>query len=332
VSPPRDGEWDEHLAAYPEATIYHTRLWARILAASFPRLRDESRWIERAGARAAFPLYAWSRAGGWLTTRQSSFPFLYGGPVPGTEGDPDFLQAALEETVRTGGSWRVLLSPFAEPGRGVPAGAPGFQAEAETTHVLRLPSTVEEFWDHVLTTAKRNDVRRVTKKGVQVRRGGSDEEVRGVYACYRQSFERWGSRPGFVYPIGFYSAMLRAGGDAVRLYLAESEGRLLGGAFVLRWNGHVHYHAGYFDHAARALRPNVVLQERIIREAIEDGFRDYDFLPSGGNRGVEEFKEGFGGVRTPVPCFVHLSAPHRILARIRRRSPNPPEARGASTP
>ena len=35
--------WDEHLARFREATIYHTRIWARILVAAYPDLQDESR-------------------------------------------------------------------------------------------------------------------------------------------------------------------------------------------------------------------------------------------------------------------------------------------------
>jgi hypothetical protein len=307
--------WDEHLAGFPEATFYHTRLWARILAEAYPELLDESRWIESAGARAALPLQTWRRLGGLLTTRHSSFPFLYGGPVPRRIGDRDLLADALGELGRGRRSLVCVSNPYAP---GACETLPAVTATHDATHLLELPSRHEEFWDNVLTTAKRNDVRRLTKKGVSIRLGGTAEEIATVYGFYRRSFERWGGTPGHVYPRALYHAMIERGEGNVRLYLAEYEERIIGGTFVVRWNGHAHYHAGYFDHEARSLRPNVLLQERIIRDAIEDGLRDYDFLPSGGNRGVEEFKESFGGKRTELQRYEYRAMLHRLVGAVRR--------------
>jgi hypothetical protein len=309
-----DGNWDAHLAKYPEATFYHTRIWARILAAGFPRLEDESRWIGAGARRAALPLYLWRRMGGLLATRQSAFPFLYGGPVPRWVDDHDLLAETLADLGRGGRSLVLVSNPFADGKRATHA--EGVQEVADATHILELPRTADAFWDS-LTPAQRNDVRRLTKKGVVLRVGSTPAEVRWVYQFYRASFDRWGGEPGMVYPETLYQAMVAIGGPAVRLYIAEFEGRLIGGAFVARWNGRVHYHAGYFDHAARALRPNVLLQERIIRDAILDGYRSYDFLPSDGNAGVESFKESFGGVRTPLIRYLYRTPLHRLSDRIR---------------
>ena len=308
--------WDAHIAGFPETTFYHTRVWAEILLRAFPGLRDESYWLETEGGRAAVPLFTWRRLGGLLTTRHSSFPFLYGGPVPRRLAQRDLLTELLARQGQGGASLVVVTNPFA-PGEAKPL--PSVSVTEDATHLLRLPSDYERFWDHVLTTSKRNDVRRCTRKGVIIRTGRSEEEVATLYRFYRESFARWGARPKLVYPEALYQAMIHLGGENVRLYIAEHEGKIIGGAFVPRWNEHVHYHAGYFDHAARALRPNVLIQERIIRDAIAERFCDYDFLPSGGNRGVETFKEGFGGVRTLIRRYEYRSPTHRWIDRLRRR-------------
>ena len=307
--------WDEHLERFSEATFYHTRIWARILSAAYPGLRDESRWIEHSGERAALPLQTWRRLGGLLETRHSSFPFLYGGPVPRRIGERDLLAESLAELGRGRRSLVCMGNPF-DPGACDPPGAVAVTQDA--THLLTLPAQHEDFWDNVLTTAKRNDVRRLTKKGVTIRLGDSSDEIATVYGFYRQSFERWGGAPQHVYPEALYRAMIERGEGNVLLYLAEFEERIIGGTFLVRWNGHAHYHAGYFDHAARALRPNVLLQERIIRDAIAGGLRDYDFLPSGGNRGVEEFKESFGGKRTEIERYEYRASMHRVVDKLRR--------------
>lgn len=328
-----DAAWDSHLARFPEATFYHTRTWARIVTRAFPGLEDRSRWLDIGRGRVALPLYGWRRLGGLLTTLQSGFPFLYGGPIPRLVSDRDAVPDVVRSLSRGGESFLVIPSPFgATPGGEGPDGRTDLaedpagwetprrvQVESDSTQAFRLPSRFEEYWEKTLTTAKRNDVRRLAKKGVSIRRGQGRDDIAAVYRFYRASFSRWGGRPGFVYPEEMYHAMVDLGGENVRLYLAEFEGKIVGGAFVLRWNGRAHYHAGYFDHDARALRPNVLLQERIIRDAIEDGLTEYDMLPSGGNVGVEAFKESFGAVRLPMRRLRYQAPLHRIVDSIRGR-------------
>ena len=232
-------------------------------------------------------------------------------------GGIDLLDCLAERLSTSRASVVLMGSPFGSTREAPPPG--GYLAEEETTHLLPLPGTFDRYWEETLTTSKRNDVRRCSKKGVRIRIGGSDEEIRAVYRFYRQSFSRWGASPDLAYPEALYRAMVRLGGGHVRLYIAEADGRIIGGAFVPSWNGHVHYHAGYFDHGARSLRPNVLIQVEIVRHAIEEGQKDYDFLPSGGKPGVEAFKEGFGGTRTPVRRLSRQGVPHRLLARLRGR-------------
>lgn len=322
-TPGSDEAWDATIARSPEGTIFHTRLWARVLHASFGQVRDVSRRRHVGPAAGAapsaeaeeflLPLYAWKRAGGILTTLHSSFPFLYGGPVPArTTGGVELLPAALRGLSQWA-SVRMTGNPFA--GVSEPASIVGFRVETDATHLLELPATEEGFWDGVLTTAKRNDVRRLGKKGVVIEESRDEADVAAVYRLYLASFLRWGGRPRLVYPELFYQSLVRLGGESVRLTVARFEGRLLGGTFTLRWNGKVHYLAGYFDHESRSLRPNVLLQVESILRAIRDGHRWYDFLPSGGHTSVEEFKESFGGRKTDFPVYIRTGPLHRVLGR-----------------
>ncbi len=329
-----DAAWDSFLAGHQEATIYHTRIWARIIRRAFPRVEDRSRWIETDEGRTALPLFAWKRLGGTGRRFNRASRFSMADPSRAAS-EAGISSRSSSGRRRAGRSSLILVSnpfgpaPAREEIRGATASSRersarelprGVEVETDCTQILTLPTRFEEYWDHTLTTAKRNDVRRLAKKGVMLRCGGSDAEIAAVYGFYRSSFARWGGRPGFVYPEDLYRAMIDLGGENARLYLAEFEGRIIGGAFILRWNGRAHYHAGYFDHEASPLRPNVLLQERIIRDAITDGYTAYDFLPSGGNPGVEAFKESLGGVRVPIERHLFRPPVHRLL-RILRGSP-----------
>lgn len=336
-----DEEWDEALASAPEATYFHTRAWARLVIRSFSNCRDLShRWNDpKSGQAHLVPLFEWSRLPR-PATRHSSFPFLYGGAVPAfdPDGSPVLFRLALalahgDRSVRiTGNPFEPLTSALhpADPESVGPAHPPAdaesdslerlrYARRLDTTHVRTVPETDSAFWDDELTPARRNDVRRLTKKGVAIEETRAQEDADAVYQLYLHSFERWGGRPGFVHPPGFYRELARD--PAVRFTVARHEGRILGGTFAVRWNSKVHYLAGYFDPEARSLRPNVLLQIDSIRAAIAGGFRWYDFLPSGGHVAVEEFKEGFGGRRLAFPVLERRGLLHRWVDRVRPAGP-----------
>jgi hypothetical protein len=317
---PSDAEWEGLLAGRREATFFHGPVWAAIVESSFPQLQDVTRVLADDDP-GVLPLFAWRRVGGLLTTLHSSFPFLYGGPVParGRRGQ-SLLGLALAFLARSPASVRMIGNPFAQPaGEGAPSSEgdspPGFRFRLEATHLLQLPATEEGYWEGALSTAKRNDVRRLAKKGVAIEESRDAAVADQIYAFYLASFARWGGRPGLVYPREFYRNLLRMGGDAVRLTVARHGGVVIGGTFTVRYNGIVHYLAGYFDHEQRALRPNVLIQVESIQRAIRDGYRLYDFLPSGGHRSVEEFKESFGGKRTEFRVYERSGWAHRLLRR-----------------
>ncbi len=307
--------WDAFVAAHPEGTIFHTRAWARIVRAGFPRLNDVSRIVQLEAIPGVLPLFLWSRAGGLFRTLHSSFPFTYGGPVPAIdEAGEDLGRPLLPRLRHSFCSWRVTGNPFAEirrPEADRPP-PPGFTAEKDATHLLALPETEAAYWDGVLTTAQRNDWRRLAKKGVRVEETHRPQDIDAIYDLYRASFPAWGGAPRFAHPRGFYRALLAHGGDAVRITVVRHEGRLAGGSVVLRWGGKAHYLAGYFDRSARALRPATLLQIESVLCAIRDGYRWYDFLPSGGHASVEEFKAGLGGQRTPFPVWTRRGGLHRL--------------------
>lgn len=313
------------LADEPDATFFHGRTWARIVCASFRGVTDASIWIDSGGRPVLVPAFDQARALGLLVTRQSSYPFAYGGPAPTRDREGRSLFGlALSHLQTRGVSVRVTGNPFASDApsdRASDTPTPtGFHRLEDATHLLELPATVDAYWQERLTTAQRNDVRRLSKKGLVIEQTRASSDVDAVYELYVRSFARWGGAPPFAHPRAYYHSLVEIGGDAVRFTVAKVEGRVIGGNFTIRWRGRAHYLAGYFDPEARSFRPNVLLQVDSISRAIEDGCAWYDFLPSGpGHESVAQFKEGMGGVRRPFPVWTSTSAARRVVNLLRRR-------------
>lgn len=348
----KDGDgsrlWARILDAHPdEATIFHTREWGRHVASAFPQLEDRSFLFEVESSSGisqhVLPLFAWVRARGLLTTEQSSFPFQYGGPIPTVDaaGEP-VLPRVLERLGQRQTSFRIAGNPFgapfeagfgahsqphaethAEPHSEASVGATsgslpnGWTVSEDFTHLRSLPETDSAFWDDELKPGRRNDVRRMTKKGLLLE-DGKPEDVPDLYRLYLESFDRWGGRPAFVHPEDYYGRLGDLPEGWVRFTVARWEGRTVGGVMALRYAGKVHYLAGYIDAEFRNLRANVLLQIDSIRHSIAEGYRTYDFLPSGGNPPVEAFKEGLGGARVPFPVHEKSSLAHQVVHSLRR--------------
>ncbi|MEZ4648935.1 MAG: GNAT family N-acetyltransferase [Candidatus Eisenbacteria bacterium] len=391
-----DADWDAEVERQAEGTIFHTRLWARITTESFPELRDRSSWVEvttdAGSSRHLLPLLEWRRGGGLVTTVHSSFPFIYGGPLPlRGAGGRIVLPEVLEHLETLRGAVQVTGNPLmsavrpARRGRdprsraddarsrrrkadAARTGAVAAAARLEPTHrrdrgrwnrrernrtngrVRRRPAVgwgdelvarsaaweCAELLTHpphlpgdsrapsgTTASCPAPPERRASphQEGVSVGESRSAEDVSAVYRLAQEASlpERWGGTPTFLHPERFYQNLVALGDRYVRFSVARFEDAVIGGVFALRFGRAVHYFAGYMDADAKAQRPNVLLQVDSILQAIRDGFAFYDFLPSGGSEPVEQFKEGFGGVRYPVPVFTRRSLTHRLLARARGR-------------
>ena len=84
--------------------------------------------------------------------------------------------------------------------------------------------------------------------------------------------------------------------NTLRIYLAEYEGEALSAAITLNFAGVTTYLYGASSNQKRNLMPNYIMQQHMIRWAIETGCREYDF---GGifnttiDNGLFKFKAGF---------------------------------------
>ena len=147
----------------------------------------------------------------------------------------------------------------------------------------------------------RYNVRLGARKGVTVRCAQTPDDVRAWYTLYQTTSER--DRFG-IHPLAYYLHAwdLFAPSDTLKLFLAESEGRLLAGIFVGLCAQQAIYLYGASSNEQRQLMPNYVLQWEAIRWAKARGATVYDFwgIPETEDEdeamaGVYRFKRGWGG-------------------------------------
>jgi hypothetical protein len=315
-----DQEWDAVVDASPHATFFHSREWARLWqgytggaltpAGRLARLDDGVVALLPAVEKTVLDLPHVGRLSTSLRTVMSSYGSTYGGWVSATPLTAKHHRALWERT----GKLNISLSqnPF-DPGL-TAADLPW--TRADVTQIVELPDTVEELrrsWSRGHVSA----VNKAARGGLTVVPATTARQWRDYVRVYGLSLERWGT-PAVVHRDELFEAMARSTSGQVRLWVVEHEDRVIAGAICLYQGTTVMYWHGAFDAGLQHLRAAPLLHAEIMRRAIDDGYRWYDFNPSGGNVGVMTFKARFGAQERAANSLVSDGSLKQNLRRVRQ--------------
>ena len=146
------------------------------------------------------------------------------------------------------------------------------------------------------TQSHRRKVRTGAKKGVEIKICGQE-----MIPEFTRIMVETGLRDNFVTrDEKYFSNMLKNLGDHCRLYMAFCEGEPIAGTLAILFGDKVWYLYGASSNVRRETMPNYSLQWEMIRWAIENKCRIYDFRGVSGDLdesnplyGLYKFKKGF---------------------------------------
>lgn len=172
--------------------------------------------------------------------------------------------------------------------------------QPEWTLKINLTGSEEEILAQMKQKGRYN-IKVAEKAGVKVREGETTKDVKDFYTILQKTGERDGF---FIHDSAYYERLLTAAreNDFGKLYLAEHNGRVIGGILVTFYGNTGMYYYGASDHELRALMAPYLLQWTAIREAKKRSLKWYDFLgiapPNDHDHpwvGITQFKTRFGG-------------------------------------
>lgn len=180
----------------------------------------------------------------------------------------------------------------------------------------------------------RYNVRVALKNNVTVTIGNRDDLKR-----FHEIMVETGARDEFVIRnLAYFEKMydMMAPTDNLRLYLAHFEGNIVAGTIAIKYGDKVWYLYGASSNSSRNVMPNYLLQWEMIKWAIEEKCRIYDFRGVSGDLsednplyGLYRFKKGFSGeftefigdidlVYSPIMKFA-IDKGERIYRNLRRK-------------
>ena len=160
--------------------------------------------------------------------------------------------------------------------------------------ILKITQKTEEEIFKGYSEKTRYNIRVATRKGVTVRHSRNAEDLKTFHKLY----EITGIRDKIASrPYRYFERMLEAFDEKqLRIYVAEFEGEALSAAIAINYGKKVFYLYGASSNEKRNLMPNYLMQQEMIKWAVETDCNLYDF---GGvfildkSNGLFKFKEGF---------------------------------------
>lgn len=283
-----DARWDEFVSKYPHHLIFHTSIWAQILKSSYDAklayyvLEDKGEWL------LAIPGMLIGR---FLRLWYSLVP--YGGFIGNKEYIPTFLET-LTKDIR---KYKIDRLEIVDPEVSQPSEIRGFVGNESYRHILNLENkTEEDIWKNYKPNLRRT-IKEAMDAELSVEKIRESKEVELFYKFYLESMRR--QRGVVHYPLelfrGIFSLIEQGKGD---MFFAKYEGILIAGIVIIYSEDTAHYFHGGSLSKYLNLRPNDLLFHTAIKEVMQRGKKQFDFLGSAKNmRSLIQFKEKWGTQR-----------------------------------
>lgn len=284
--------WEDLVSTDVTSTFYHTPLWHELVVKTFKNYRNASKgFVFNDGTKAVFPFIEVKSRGFFRgeSRLKSSICGGYGGIISNGTLAEEQQQQINNFITSMRASISIECNPFAE-GYTLPD---SFSRKRDFVHFIPLEKGEDSIYKNLSRGAKRS-LNRADEQGVVVRRIQAQEELKSYFEVYRSTLKRWGDATRVTFPEKIFNTMFHKGGDAVKIWVAEKESKVIAVLTLVYWNRMVHgFHAAalkeYFDCC-----PNNILHMEAIRDAIKNNYRYYDFGASGEMEGVIRFKESMG--------------------------------------
>ncbi len=289
--------WQSFVDDCPSATFFHTPEWYAVWQEYLGYQYTANLLIFKNGKKVLFP-YCWRKRMSGLMKEYISGPVgTYGGPLSN-----DSLNDREKNKINAYFQQIKLLQIRANPLNDIIEKS--FFLKEDTTQMVKLEKDLNS-----ITAKWSNNHLRSLKKGLknnlQTKEAKQLSDWERYFEIYQDSLRRWGSNTSSNYDWELFDVLRKIDNKKCKLWLIQKEGRILSGCICFYFNQHVVYWHGASLESSFSMRPVHVLHYKIIENAMDNNFAWYDFNPSGGHSGVEQFKKGFGTVEMSTNVRSH---------------------------
>lgn len=284
--------WDAYAMKSAGSSLYHLTAWKDVIEKTFGHktyyLIAEDRKGNAAGVLPMVHLKS-IYFGNFLV----SLPYFnYGGVCADSTEARDMLVEAAINTGKTLGVRHLELRHSANHDMGLPV------KSAKVSMLLELPGSAKELLDS-FPSKLRSQVKKPEKEGLKARVGGI-EEFESFYSVFSTNMRDLGTP---VYPKAFFKNILeRLPGSSwiATVYMKDIP---VASGFLAGFRGTIEIPWASALREYNRLSPNMLLYWTVLKFAVDNGWRVFDFGRSTPGEGTYKFKQQWGAA--PLPLFWH---------------------------
>ena len=287
--------WEDVAKNCIYATFFHTPYWADLIGKTFV-CQDVTRgFLFEDGTRAVLPLM--KRKTSFIRTSDdyiSGIPYVYGGPIAEKALRKEQFAEIIEYVNATFKRYNTILirgNPFT-------ANFPlkGYQEVKDCSHVSELYKYKDEenLFKSYSPRYRTYIKRAIESNSLVVKEAITSNEYDLLYTLYQQSIRHW-DKSLTNYPLALLRNVYNLKNNHIKLWAVYCEDIMIGGDIILYWNDHCCMWLSYHNRNYSHLHARRYLIHNISLDGIKKGIKLYDFLQSGGIKGVEKFKRSLGG-------------------------------------
>jgi FemAB-related protein (PEP-CTERM system-associated) len=284
-------EWNRYVESNPAASLYHRAEWQALIKETFGHSGYYFSARDKTGnITGVLPLIRLrSRLFGDFMV---SMPYFnYGGAVA---DHPLIEQHLMEAAAQQGARIGVSHIEFRDD---TPRGELPARTE-KVNMILQLPDNQDELWQS-FTPKLRAQIRRPQREKPQVLMGGV-EYLDDFYAVFSRNMRDLGTP---VYSRTFFRNILDSFPDTSQLIVVRLADRPVAAAFLIGHRDTLEIPWASTLSDVNRLSINMLLYWEILKYAIKQGYRNFDFGRSSKDSGTYRFKQQWGA--QPRPLYWH---------------------------
>ena len=292
------GRWSAYVERHPDGTLYHTLAWQDVVREAFGHAPRYLLYEEGDAVRGVLP--AFRVACPVLGAKLISLPYDIGSSLLTTDERAE--RALVARAVELARESRVSYLELRCGERHPVIEAMGFRSSEPVLLSDIVLDDAEKVWSRV-SKKHRQYVRLAERQGVAIREATSLDEYHTFYQVYLRVFRAFGTPPYGARYMDVLWHRLHAG-QLVRVFLAEANGRCVGGQLLLRHGATLINKLTITLAEAEPLRAATALYARAIQWGLELGCRRLSLGSSSrAQTGLRTFKERWGAQSRPAVVY-----------------------------
>ena len=312
--------WEDIAGNCVYATFFHTPYWSQLMERTFSYRDITKGFIFDDGTRVVFPFMLRKKKclKGTLSSVDyiSGALFVYGGPIAdGAMTRQKFAEiiAYLTATFRNYDQILIRGNPYADTVK-----PDNFMEVKDFSQVVELfkyrheRDLIENY-----PRISRKHIRKAKKSNIlTIKESTVNSDVcEKLYKIYMKSFKSWGREALTSYPLALFQNFNSLNSKYIKFWAAYYKKTMIGGEITMLWNNYCLSFFPFYDREYSELETRRYVEHHIFLDCLDKKVKFYDYLQSGGIKGVEFFKRSMGARVYPHSAWLKRN---KFLAKIRK--------------